>query len=256
MRLLALCAVSGLALTAAACTPTQPPQARARLDCPASQGELTRASAAADGRSCQYRSADGVEVELRLLPTAGDAEAALARLEAELTPLAAAAAAPSAAAKDAEAAMAQAEADAAAPDAARTAPTRIDAPGVRITTDENERAEIDLPGIHIRAEDDSARMKIGPVDIDARDDQATVRVFREVRLRGQALSRAKRGVRATFFKASGPASGQAAAYRYVGYEAGGPKAGPLTVALVKSRSAEAEALRGDVEDLVRDNGGV
>jgi hypothetical protein len=42
----------------------------------------------------------------------------------------------------------------------------------------------------------------------------------------------------------------------VGYEAGGPKAGPLTVALVKSRSAEAEALRDDVEDLVRENGGV
>jgi len=45
-------------------------------------------------------------------------------------------------------------------------------------------------------------------------------------------------------------------YRFVGYEAGGPKAGPLTVAVVRSRKADADRISGDVVRLVRLNGGV
>lgn len=272
MRLFFLCAVSGLALTAAACSPKGPPSTRAALDCPASQGDLERVSAATDGKSCLYRTSDGMDVELRLLPVTGGAEATLAALEAQLVSQVSVQAAPAPAegaasngAQDAAAAArAQADADTKAGDDAvnvdvdvqvdhGSEDANVNLPGVRVVTKGEDHAEVDLPGIHIRAKDESAKVQIGPIKIDAEGDQATVRMWRDVRLRGEALSREKRGVRAFFVRAGD----ELTPYKAIGYQAGGPKQGPLTVAVFKSRGEnEHQQINNDLEKLVRKNGGV
>ena len=82
-----------------------------------------------------------------------------------------------------------------------------------------------------------------------------MRVRRDVRLRGEALNPNRRGVRATFIYTGVDLP---AGYRFVGYEAGGPKRGPITVAIVKSKSEGPDGgdLYPDVKKLVRKNGGV
>src|SRR4051794_6073140 len=85
MKPLLLLSACALALsTAAGCAPSGPPKARAALDCPATQGDLDRASAAADGKSCIYTSRNGDEVSLRLIPVSANYEAALQPIEQEL----------------------------------------------------------------------------------------------------------------------------------------------------------------------------
>ncbi|MDO8378739.1 MAG: hypothetical protein Q7T09_07075, partial [Phenylobacterium sp.] len=120
-----------------------------------------------------------------------------------------------------------------------------------------DHTRVDLPGLHVVAEGDKADVSVGPIHIDADGDNstATIKMYREVRLRGEALSREKRGVRATFIYAGDDLSG---GYRYLGYEAGGPRTGPLTVAVVKSksRSNQHSDMYEDVKKLVRKNGGV
>jgi hypothetical protein len=78
---------------------------------------------------------------------------------------------------------------------------------------------------------------------------------RDVRLRGEALSRDRRGLRATFIYTGKDLPD---GYRFVGYEAGGPKAGPITVAVVKSKidGEDNGDIYPDVKKLVRRNGGV
>jgi hypothetical protein len=63
----------------------------------------------------------------------------------------------------------------------------------------------------------------------------------------------KRGFRATYILARDNLKD---GYKAVGYEAGGPKTGPLTVALVKSKSGDHHDIFSDVKRLVRRNGGV
>jgi hypothetical protein len=278
MKPLFLAASSVALLGLAACTPTRPPAARAALDCPQQQGDLTRTGVAPDRKSCTYRTSDGSDVTLQLLPTNGDPKAALASLETSLAaeapeivkgekPAEAAkgevvkAEAASEAATDAAAKVAeQAKADAA------NAPgdeTDVDVPGLHIRAHESgakgDTAHIDLPGIHIDADDgsDKARVKVGGVTIDAHDDGATIRVYRDVRLRGEAFSRIKRGIRASYIYTGKALPG---GLRFVGYEAAGPKSGPITVAVVRSNVDSNEvdmhgnALR-DIKRLVRRNSG-
>ena len=78
-------------------------------------------------------------------------------------------------------------------------------------------------------------------------------MYRDVRLRGEALSREKRGMRATFIYAGDDLSG---GYKYLGYEASGPKTGPIVVAVVKSTTENRhDDMYDDVKKLVRRNGG-
>ncbi|ACG77792.1 conserved hypothetical protein [Phenylobacterium zucineum HLK1] len=279
--LLFLAAVSALPL-AAACTP-QAKAPRVALDCPATQGELTRTAMAQDGKSCIYASAEGAEVTLRLIPVSGTAFATLDRLEETLlaesakAAEAAEAAAPQAdtrpspqSAAEAERAAAEAAKDAGAAaqvadagDAAEEGMGSVDGVDVRlekgkvVVEDGRETTRIDLPGIQIVADEanDSAQIRIGPLHVDASGEEAKVQIRREVRLKGEALAREKRGVRATFIS-----SGKSAAdgRRFVGYEAGGPKTGPLTVAIVHSKSAldDDDNVYRDIKKLVRKNGGV
>jgi hypothetical protein len=234
------------AATTAACARFGPPPARAALDCPQTQGELARVSMSPDRKSCLYRAESGVEVRLRLIATGGRPEHALAKIEAELLD---APAAPSALPASGAAAVHR-EADAVArqatSDVAHGADHAKDA-----TSDASEEVHIDVPGLKVVARDDDAKVEIGPIKVDANGENATVRVMRNVRLKGESLSPKKRGFRATFFKAEDRPEGD----RFVGYEAAGPRAGPITVATAAS-TTDLDDLREDVERLVRRNGGV
>jgi hypothetical protein len=277
MKSLLLIAASTLALSAAACAPNARPTARVALECPQTQGELTRTGIAADHKSCTYRAEDGGEVTLQLVSTNGDPQAALKALEASLlTPAPgaepakpAAAAEPAktadaAAGGDAAKVAAEAKADAGKAEVADNSDpedVNVDLPGIHIRAQDghgnSDTAHIDLPGIHINANDetDEADVRIGGMVVNAKDDNVTVRIYREVRLRGEAMSRQKRGMRATFIHAGkqlGPDT------RAVGYEAAGPKAGPITVATVRSHGDGDmhDGLYKDIRRLVRRNGGV
>lgn len=275
MNTTSLLAVSALALTAAACAPKTPP-ARAALDCPSEQGDLKRTSVAQDGKACTYVADDGAEVTLQLVAVQGGVDATLARLEDQIVPAGVETAEGGSTGEAGEAKPAEVVAgpsEAARKAAAEAAADAHAAPGVKVekdgktvvdihgdagvTEDEHGTTHVNLPGIHITAndDDDTADVQIGPLRVNAGGDGATVRMRREVRLRGEAFSPEKRGVRATFIYTG---SSLPDGYRYVGYEAGGPKAGPLTVAVVKSKShgPDGGELYPDVKRLVRKNGGV
>jgi hypothetical protein len=261
-----LVVASTLALAAAACGPATPP-ARAALECPATQGDLTRIALSADGKSCGYRAKDGAEVTLELVAANGDVDGALKALETRLLAERVASPAPSAAAAKsgttsetpgnaataAEKATREAEADTRGVEV--SVGVKVD--GVDHVTRGDGETRVNLPGISVVAneKDETARVRVGPLTVEAGDDQAVVRIRRDVRLRGEQLNPEKRGVRATFiYTGKDLPSG----YRYVGYEAGGPKRGPITVAVVRARSenADGEELIPDVQKLVRRNGGV
>ena len=290
-------AASALALAAAACAPSPKADLRTALDCPSNQGDLTRTNKAADGKTCIYTSSEGAEVTLQLVAVQGDAAATLQGIENTLAPPAAQAAedAKSAAetardaadvakdtadaARDAADAAKDAAKDAAqvakeaAQDAGRSATASVsvgdkddwnsdkkDQVDVKIggkkvvSAGDGETTRVDLPGIHISARDDNADVRVGGIRINANDDESTIHIFRDVRLRGEALSREKRGIRATFISTN---KNDPAGYRYVGYEAAGPKKGPITVAIVKAKNKidHDDDIARDVRKLVRRNGG-
>lgn len=285
MKPLYLLAASALAMTAAACGP-QVPKARAALECPARQGDLTRTSTAQDGKTCTYASGDGAEVTLQLVSVQGGVDGALSNIEnillaGRVKPEEKAAVDAAKAKADGKAIPASATdtkaaasaADQAAREAAADTGTASDdhkvtvkGDGVTVamkdgktvvTESDSSVTRVDLPGIHIVAndDDDTAKVQVGPIKIDAGGDAATIRIRRDVRLRGEALNPERRGVRATFIYTGEDLAG---GYRFVGYEAGGPKRGPITVAVVKSRTegTDEDELHRDVKRLVRKNGGV
>lgn len=242
------------ALTLAACN-REAPRAVARLDCPSTEGELTRISVAADGRSCVYRSSDGAEVDLELTPVVGTPQQTLARIEADLRST------PGSTSPETEAGQAETGAriaEAAAAEVARVHAEAAADAGVSPPASGQPGGggnRIDLPGIHVSEKGDSANVRIGPLRVDADGEDTTVNVYRDVRMRGEALSREKRGLRATFIHTG---KDLPAGYRYVGFEAGGPKSGPLTVAKVRSKldTESGDKIYHDVQELVRRNGGV
>ncbi|HVI33039.1 methyltransferase type 11 [Phenylobacterium sp.] len=276
MKSLLIIASSTLALAGlAACGPGGKPAVRAALDCPEVQGELTRTAIAADRKSCTYRTAAGAEIGLQLVATNGDPATALKAIETRLmtvaqpapgsTPVAEAADATAQAAedaaRDAAAVAREAEQDAAraAGDAERSISAKVDihvdGDGKTVTTQKDgEVTRVQLPGINITAGEDDAKVKIGGLTVNADGDEATVHIVRDVRLKGEAFSRQKRGLRATFIHEGALADG----YRFVGYEAAGPKAGPITVATVRAKTEidDGSAVYKDVKRLVRRNGGV
>jgi hypothetical protein len=293
MKALTLCAVSVLALSASACSHRNVPSAAmtGRLDCPETSGALKRISAAADGKSCDYGIADGAQVSLKLLPVgAKGAEALLAQLEANLRAETAITGTvnPVDTRRDDLAAKAVAEArtDSAqawstsdtAQDAVETSEVaskvdaklkerglggdgdqtsaHVDMPGLHVNADDKtDSAHVSLPGVHIDAQGDGAAIRVGPLHIDTDTNRAVVKAVSDVRLRGEGFSRVQHGLQAMFVYAGDDLGG---GYKYVGYEAAGPKTGPLTVAIVKSRKEGGfhGDVYGDVKRLVRRNGGI
>lgn len=283
MRLaILLTAVSAAALGTAACAPRVDYAHKTSLDCPDRQGELQRTGVAPDRRSCTYAAGSGTEVTLQLTPANTDANTALTAIEASLTGPAAAGAAPAkteaaaAAPKPptppppAKPIAASSDADRAAQEASQDARgTGADSAkdndwntgrhhhgltinGRHVVDDDD--GEVDLPGVHVSSRGDHANVDVMGIHVDANGDDATVHVMREVRLAGHAFSRERDGVRATFVaKRDNLPDG----YRVVGYQAAGPKSGPITVAVVKSRDdiSQGDRLYRDIRRLVRRNGG-
>ena len=229
----------------------EPLRAITKLDCPQKQGELTRVSVAADGQSCRY-SGQNAEVTLNLVAlNGGDAEAALAPIEADLKTLM---------------------------PAMKSAPPPPPSPGGK---PRGEGAKISLPGVRIDAHDKGADIRIGGLTINANDGSAEVKVAKNVTERagnsnvsvkssddeegdteihanegGAQIRQRKRGdgVRATLILASDKAT---SGYRVVGYEARGPKGGPLAVATVKAKGRDGSDhdIFDDMKTLVRHNVG-
>lgn len=240
-----------------------------KLECPETQGALKRVSAAPDGKSCLYSSGEA-EVELRLVNLIdGDADATLEPIEAELrglmpepsgTEIAAAeaeadaevdAADAKAAAADAKADAAEAKADAA--DAkGSTGRETVRLPGLTVTTEQTEKGEkanVRMPGLTVNSEGDSSTVTMPGMRIESNDGTDEVRISRDRWSReeddawkfedgdvhidggpGLIFGPKTRGIRTTFIKTSDAKDSPFAA---VGYEARGPKKGPLAVAVVK-----------------------
>jgi hypothetical protein len=274
MKSLLLLSACGLALTGlSACAPMTSPTARVALDCPTEVGGLKLSNIAPDKKTCLYSSRGGDEVSLRLISVSGNYEAALQPIETELqAEIAPATPATGDKAADGKpgapiakaAASAAADASAVAKQAAEDArgDTKIskkdsDDEDSKSERDDNrgdrgDHAHIDLPGIHISADDDKANVNVAGVHVDAGENGATVRMSRDVRLRGEALSPQRRGFRSTFILARDDLKD---GWRSVGYEAAGPKTGPITVAVFKAREGHHD-VSDDVKRLVRRNGGV
>ncbi|HEV7156918.1 MAG TPA: hypothetical protein VGN38_01000 [Caulobacteraceae bacterium] len=221
----------GVALVAlSACHPPfhhrgQAYRAVTTLDCPATQGELSRKSAAADGKSCAYATANGESVTLQLVSVSGnDVDAALTPLETSL----------------------RAEVPA--------AETKGEGPG-------EGRVDIDLPGIHIHAsgkdQNGGDHVRIGRdvsigggntvisdsrggVDIQARDQGAEIHV-----------NEGHGNIRRDFVLASdtpGPHG-----FKVAAYEARGPQGGPVVVGSLLAKSDDHDQLNHDMRALVRAN---
>ncbi|MBV8394020.1 MAG: hypothetical protein JOY81_12630, partial [Alphaproteobacteria bacterium] len=96
-------------------------------------------------------------------------------------------------------------------------------------------------------------VNIAGVHINASDSGASVHMMRDVRLRGESFSRERRGIWATFTSAQSDAGD---GYGFVGYDAAGPKTGPLAVATVRARDSldRHGRLYRDIQRLVRRNG--
>jgi hypothetical protein len=228
----------------------EPVRAIERLDCPERQGGLTRVSAAADGQSCAYTSNEGT-VDLRLIRlNGGDAEAALAPIEAELKGV---------------------------------MPPPPAPPPPPQGKDGKNKTSIHLPGVSIDAHGETADIRIGHLTINSDGGTAEVKVNKNVNIKsdgGQAAVnvaakdeqdgdvtikandsgaeiRALKGgdaVRSTLILANDKAPN---GYRVAGYEARGPKGGPLAVAVVKAknRNTDDHDLFKDMKALVRHNVG-
>jgi hypothetical protein len=277
MKSLLFLSACGLALTGlAACAPTTPPTARVALDCPTSEGGLKLSNISPDKKTCLYSTRDGDQVSLRLIPVSGSYEAALQPIEAELQtevepeqPAAEAkVAGATAGAKTAElsanaASSAATAAAAVVKQAAEDARSQVkpadkdsvaDSKGDEDVGDHHgDHAHIDLPGIHINADDDKADVNVGGINVNAGENGATVRMSRDVRLRGEALSAERRGFRATYILARDDLKD---GWKSVGYEAAGPKVGPITVAVFKAHEGAHRDVSQDVKRLVRKNAGV
>lgn len=229
----------------------EPIRAIDRLDCPERQGELTRVSVAADGQSCVYSSSEAT-VDLRLVRlNGGDAEAALAPLEAELK---------------------------------EVMPTPPASPKPAKGKTGKNKTSIHLPGINIDASDDGADIRIGHLTINSDGGAAEVKVnsknvnFKDEGRHGVNVSaddehgegdvtikaddhaaeiRAKKAgevVRSTLILANDKAP---RGYRLAGYEARGPKGGPLAVAVMKAKTRDTDDhdIFRDMKALVRHNVG-
>lgn len=253
------------------------------LQCPESIGALTRkGSAQADGKVCIYTGPRGAEVELHLV-TFGDDGAepilkgfetrllgSMPRTAADISRSSADLARADAASARADAQVARADADAARADARASADAtpdsaHVSAPGLKVDA-EGDRASVRMPGIHVEANGDKADVRIGgftirandsgasvngrmttgadtdSVSINARDDAAEIRT----RAPGDAI-------RQTYLLTDNRPS--EAGWRMVGYEARGPRTGPIVVATVRSRERNADGVFDDAKELVALNVG-
>lgn len=242
----ALAGAVGAALALAGCHPPHrhaaaPLRAVSALDCPDTQGDLTRKSAAADGKTCVYATEAGDQVTLQVVSLNGaDSRTALAPIEAQLkTEI---------------------------PTAAATPPTE---PPAASGASDKDRVDINLPGVHIHANGDGhADVEAPGVHVEAHDhrgggDHAVVQVS-GLGAKGVTVNASEggaqihideggSGIRARYILASETAGPHG--YKMAGYEARGPAGGPIVVAEVLAKSDDQDDLRHDIHALIRRNVG-
>jgi hypothetical protein len=191
----------------------------ARLVCPERQGAFRRTAEAADGQTCDYVGPQDEGVQLKRLSLNGASAAdRLGGLRGELSALV-----PLPAPSGGDRIAISKSSDGGDEDRAD-----INLPGLSVKAD-GDKATVNLPGIHINAEGDAAHIstKIGALKnakIDANEDGAQV----------AADMTDAANVDMTWFvvgKAAGPNGDHMA-----GYYARGPKTGPLVVALIRSKT--------------------
>ena len=256
------------------------------LQCPQTQGVLTRkGSARADG-SCVYSGPRGSEVILQLVQLDGrsaqnalkpfetrltaDLPEAMAQVEAENARAEADAAKAEAdvARVEADAARAEADASRAAAEAASGDSAHVSAPGVRVDA-QGDKATVRLPGMRIDADGDRANIRIGGITIRADDKNSQVNIRSSAgassnadtvtidahdgaaRIRTQAPGQA---VRATFLMTTRTPSAQTG-WRMVGYEARGPVGGPIVVAAIRTKDRNENRIMDAAKALVTLNVG-
>lgn len=233
------------------------------LQCPQTQGVLTRTATGADGMSCTYSGPRGSEVTLRLMSLEETgADAALRELEAELRLLLPQAVGRLASAADAvSAAEAEAAAGATANETDGVEDVHVRLPGLTVRS-EGDSTTIRLPGISIDSDGASSNVRVGGLRIDANersgdvdirsaDDSVRVRASddaAEIRTRAGGG-----GVRATYILVDEEPS--QVGWRLVGYEARGPEGGPLVVAVVRSKDRREDEVFDAAKDLVALNAG-
>ncbi|MDB5468775.1 MAG: hypothetical protein JWR84_335 [Caulobacter sp.] len=244
-----------------------------KLDCPEAQGNLKRTAVAADGQSCTY-AGDGSEVVLKLVAVSNDPARALDPIEAEVKGLFPALPAtpetPAPPAKPGDPAPEPAK-------KSETTKEKVSMPGLTVETEEGghtDKAHVRMPGLSVDADGDNAKVRIMGVEINADDENNEVRITRE-RWRtddgdfeintsgghanvnsdgGFSLGgKRKQGYRTTFIKTTEATD---APWTVAGFEAQGPKRGPLVVAVVKSKKptdgdGEAKHLFRDATELVK-----
>lgn len=236
------------------------------LQCPETLGGLVRkGSASGDGLVCNYTGPRGAEVSLHLVRLDGQSvDEVLSGFETRLAadlPEAAARVNAETARADAEAAKADAEAARADAEAARAdaeSTASVTAPGVRIEA-RDEKASVRLPGIRIDADGDNAKVQIGGMKIDAQDGQGTQTRTASVTVNSNEQATEVRAVtpgeaiRAHYILTDGdPRPG---GWALVGYEARGPRGGPIVVATVRAKERNRDRIFDDARDLVTLNVG-
>ncbi len=251
------------------------------LQCPETMGSLTRkGSAQADGKVCVYTGPRGAEVSLHLVTLDGEtADQALKGFETRLLtamPHTAAQMAEGEAKANADAARAEADAARAEADGARAAAdsaraaadaspsgdrVNVTAPGLRVDA-QDDRARVRLPGIRIDADGDKASVNIGGLHINADDKDASVNLSTDeetvsieahddaAQIRTRAPGEA---TRQTYLLTDNRPS--EAGWRLVGYEARGPRGGPIVVATVRAKDRNSDGVFDDAKDLVTLNVG-
>lgn len=254
LLLIATVAVSALGLTAcdrdayrakhdAAWAAKHTPRTISKLDCPQTQGVLTLVSAAPDGLSCAYTGGDA-EVTLKLVALNGaDPKTVLDPLEAELRALVPVKPGASASSTDSK------------------ADVDIDLPGVRIKAGDKGANIRVVGGATINADDAGAEVKVGDNTDGDGDEDAQVGVKADdkdvsIKTGGRRWRhRQKVGVGSLFILASDNPAGP---YKVVGYDARGPKAGPLAIAVVKAKGdkdSDGDDIFDDAKALVKHNVG-
>jgi len=210
-----------------------PLRAITSLSCPEHHGDLTRIETATDGLSCLYTGPRGAKVTLQLVTLEpgqmiADVLAPFDQSTRALMPETA-----SRAASGEDGAQVSVQADG--------ANARVRLPGIRIDQD-GERASINIGGFRIRADGAADSSDSDVVSVNANGEAA------EIRTRAQGSD-----IRATYILTD--ASPSQDGWRTVGYEARGPGAGPIIVALVRSKDRDEDLLFEAAKDLVTLNVG-
>jgi len=225
------------------------------LQCPQTQGSLTRKGTARNGGTvCVYAGPRGAEVTLHLQPLNGaSVDDVLKAFEDRLSRDMPRTIAAIAASANADSAPAAPGADSAT----------VEAPGVRIQA-EGDTAQVKVPGLSINSDGDRARIRIGGVTIDANDTSSNVTIegaSDEGSVNIQAAAdgtqirtrAAGDATRATWLVTDGQTEGPG--WRLVGYEARGPAGGPLVIAVVRAKETGQDPLLEDARALLTLNVG-